>query len=246
MEVVMKPDFSSVMPGTVSRSRWWMAAVVVIAALFVFISELSADAQDPAGQPPGEGRRRIQAVIERNRQNYRLFFGLDAPKYETSDQTVQRLDMTDDLTKAVTDHPNLDTKDPTAGIGGSLQHSRAALPSKVPLIPYDVPISDLGYLLRSQHAPADLAEQGNYYAKLTVTYEESLRERIKGSKGDLAPADVMRMALDTTHGNYTLAALTAHNLLKSVAYLGREAAEDAQKRHRDDPNHDPEQLEFLE
>jgi hypothetical protein len=41
-------------------------------------------------------------------------------------------------------------------------------------------------------------------------------------KGSLEPADVLRMALEVTHGDYTLAVLTAHNLLKDVAYTGRE------------------------
>ena len=51
-----------------------------------------------------------------------------------------------------------------------------------------------------------------------------LRQRILAvkQKGSLQPSDVLRMALEVTHGNYTLAVLTAHNLLKDVAYSGRE------------------------
>ncbi|MGZ5496704.1 MAG: Ig-like domain-containing protein, partial [Candidatus Aminicenantales bacterium] len=36
------------------------------------------------------------------------------------------------------------------------------------------------------------------------------------------PADVMKHALDSAHGNYPLAMLTAHNYLKEIAYVGRE------------------------
>jgi hypothetical protein len=51
-----------------------------------------------------------------------------------------------------------------------------------------------------------------------ASYESALADRMIESPGGLMPADVMRMALDVTGGDYPLATLTAHNLLKELKY----------------------------
>lgn len=63
----------------------------------------------------------------------------------------------------------------------------------------------------------------NYpYAAVTKKTMWDLYRRILASGGDqLEPADVMRLALDSTGGNYPLAVLTAHNLLKTITERGR-------------------------
>jgi Mg-chelatase subunit ChlD len=143
------------------------------------------------------------------------FFGVNDPRYPPDAQNQRRRNMRDALVDVVSDAfrgGQLDPKDPTAGMGGTAQHLAAALNSQ----------ADLGMLIRHQGPPEDLAVQyNNYYAKLTQGYESQLRQQILASPGRLTPADVMRMALSATNGNYTLATMTAHNFLKNVTYLGR-------------------------
>lgn len=146
------------------------------------------------------------------------FFGVNDPRYPPDAQNQRRRNMRDALVDVVTDAfrgGQLDPKDPTAGMGGAAQHLAAALNSQ----------ADLGTLIRHQGPPDDLAVQyNNYYAKLTQGYESQLRQQILASPGRLTPADVMRMSLSVTNGNYTLATMTAHNFLKNVTYTGRALA----------------------
>lgn len=143
------------------------------------------------------------------------FFGVNDPRVPPDVQNQRRRNMRDALVDVVSDAfrgGQLDPKDPTAGMGGAAQHLAAALNSQ----------ADLGTLIRHQGPPEDLAVQyNNYYAKLTQGYESQLRQQILASPGRLTPADVMRMALSATNGNYTLATMTAHNFLKNVTYMGR-------------------------
>ena len=147
-----------------------------------------------------------------------IFFGVNDPRYPPDAQNQRRRNMRDALVEVVTDAfrgGQLDPKDPTSGMGGSAQHLTAALNT----------FSDLGTLIRHQGPPEDLAVQyNNYYAKLTQGYESQLRQQILAAPGRLTPADVMRLALSVTNGNYTLATMTAHNLLKNVTYTGRDMA----------------------
>ena len=106
-----------------------------------------------------------------------------------------------------------------------------------PLTPALVPGSDFFQLFFAEKAPS--GQEGNYYANLTQkpdpqeagggNYEQRLKARILASPGKLEPAEVVRLALDATHGNYPLAMLTAHNLFKEITYVGRnqEAAANA-------------------
>jgi hypothetical protein len=88
-------------------------------------------------------------------------------------------------------------------------------------------VNYLGSLLTEQAPPRHTA---NAYVQLTrdrrplvdgtqqASYESALADRIIQSSGGLLPADVMRMALNVTGGDYPLATLTAHNLLKELKY----------------------------
>lgn len=147
-----------------------------------------------------------------------MFFGVNDPRYPPDAQNQRRRDMRDALVEVVSDAfrgGQLDPKDPTAGMGGTAQHLAAALNSQ----------ADLGMLIRHQGPPDDLAVQyNNYYAKLTQGYESQLRQQILASPGRLTPADVLRMALSVTNGNYTMATMTAHNFLKNITYTGRDLA----------------------
>lgn len=184
--------------------------------------------------PLKEGQRRIQEARAKAKRDYRIFYGLDDPVLDSGDQAMRRVEMRDALVKTILNYPNLDTSDPTSGLGGAAQHSVAAL----------VAPTDLGSVVRTKARPDALAEQGNFYFKITQKYEPALQSQILNSSGQLTPADVLRMALDLTGGNYTLATLTAHNLLKNVAYIGRDAAEAAQNEHRSHPTSDEDVLVF--
>ena len=81
-------------------------------------------------------------------------------------------------------------------------------------------------------AAVDVQSQGqNIYVRLTNeppgdgdarSYMGRLEDSIRASRVELTPADVMARAMNVANGNYPLAVLTAHNLLKDVAYQGRQ------------------------
>jgi hypothetical protein len=58
--------------------------------------------------------------------------------------------------------------------------------------------------------------------ELSISFESSLANRIATSAGNLLPNHVLKLALETTHGDYPLAMLTMHNLLKELTYASRE------------------------
>jgi hypothetical protein len=58
--------------------------------------------------------------------------------------------------------------------------------------------------------------------ELSASRESALAKRIAASSGNLLPNDVLKLALDATAGDYPLAVLTAHNLLKELTYASRE------------------------
>jgi hypothetical protein len=57
---------------------------------------------------------------------------------------------------------------------------------------------------------------------LSTSKETALANRIAASAGNLMPNDVLKLALETTSGDYPLAMLTAHNMLKELTYASRE------------------------
>ena len=66
----------------------------------------------------------------------------------------------------------------------------------------------------------------NPYVRLTkdggrASYEARLAEKLQNAAGKLEPHQVMALALDVCRDDYPLATLTAHNLLKEVAYAER-------------------------
>ncbi len=183
----------------------------------------------PQKPTPAQVRERTLVGFK---QDYRLFFGLDDPVTDSGNQSVRRMDFLDGLVDAIVHYPRIDVSDPTAGRLGAVQHATAAL----------FALTDLGTLLRTKCPPRDL--EGNYYAHVATRYEEALRDRILEAPEQARPGDVMRMALDVAGGNYTLATLTAHNLLKNVAYIGRQADEIIAERHQKDPNYEREQLQL--
>lgn len=70
---------------------------------------------------------------------------------------------------------------------------------------------------------------GNKYEKMVggkladgTSYISRLQSKIlESDKNNLTPKDVMKFALDATGGDYGLASLAAHNLLKNLTYNGR-------------------------
>ena len=57
--------------------------------------------------------------------------------------------------------------------------------------------------------------------ELSASFESALADRIATSAGNLQPNDVLKLALDVTAGDYPLAMLTTHNLLKELTYASR-------------------------
>jgi len=83
----------------------------------------------------------------------------------------------------------------------------------------------IGEILRADNLPENLRDT-NPYAALTAKSEDVLRKKILAApRGSLTPAQVMDMALDASGGNYPIATLTAHSVLKSAAIRGREVVE---------------------
>lgn len=83
----------------------------------------------------------------------------------------------------------------------------------------------LGFLLTESGLPSSVSD--NPYVELTKNLsggsskELALAQKIIASGGNLMPDDVMGMALDVCAGDYWLATLTAHNMLKEVTYAER-------------------------
>jgi len=84
--------------------------------------------------------------------------------------------------------------------------------------------SKLGFMLTESAQPSGTS--GNSYVNSTKggssqSLEAKLAQKISSSPGNLLPDQVMGMSLDVCGGDYWLATLTAHNLLKEVTYTER-------------------------
>lgn len=82
----------------------------------------------------------------------------------------------------------------------------------------------LGYLLSDKSQPSFLHD--NPWVQITKdgtekSYEARLYRQIVDSAKPLGPADVFGLSLDVCDGDYPLAMLTCHNMLKEVAYSKR-------------------------
>lgn len=97
----------------------------------------------------------------------------------------------------------------------------------------------LGFLLTESTQPSSVSD--NPYVDMTMeliageSLETRLAARISSSPGDLTPDRVLGMALDAADGDYWLAMLTAHNLLKEVTYAEREQRKAVLGRLSDKP-----------
>jgi hypothetical protein len=153
---------------------------------------------------------------------YRQFFGLDDPATTITDWGTAKTERGLAVAHTALEYPDVTIEADIPGEGSSNVHS--------PKILY--PGNDLFILLSRNEAPRDLFASGNIYARVTPRYELPLRQKILASPGDLSPADVLKLALDTVKekdglASYPLAVLTANNLLKNAAEIGREAVRDA-------------------
>ncbi len=90
----------------------------------------------------------------------------------------------------------------------------------------------LGWLLTQNGTPRYI---DNPYVNLTrdrglqsidahESYESLLAARVLQSSGNLQPQDILQQALALTNGDYPLATLVAHNLLKEITYARRQGS----------------------
>jgi hypothetical protein len=133
------------------------------------------------------------------------FSGKDGDKFYGPDPKLAA-----DLANVVKNYPNIDF----------------TVPSNIPIVRDVLPIFNNNFDIEfdQNQRPTVSVKQGNPYATATVDIQETLKNSIINSDGNLAPADVMKLALDAANGNYALAVLAANNLLKEVAKSGRDDA----------------------
>ncbi len=71
------------------------------------------------------------------------------------------------------------------------------------------------------HSVTPTDQFNNKYVKQTANTVKILEQSVLASAGNITPAELMTMSLRATDGNFPMAALTAHNFLKEIAYGGR-------------------------
>jgi hypothetical protein len=157
---------------------------------------------------------------------YSAFLGLKDRSPTDEPFSPWRTEMGIKVARTAIDYPGVTIEAAIPGEGDSGVHSPAML----------VPGNDLFTLLARSEPPTELFQTGNVYARVTPRFEVALRRKILASKGDLMPADVLRLALDSVKevsgtASYPLAVLTAHNLLKNATMIGRAAIQDASAQH---------------
>ena len=157
---------------------------------------------------------------------YRVFLGLDDPSPTDDPSGLWRTDMGVRVARTAIDYPGVTIEADIPGEESGGVHSPALL----------IPGNDLYALLALSQPPTQLFQTGNVYARVTPRFEVVLRQKILASRGNLMPADVLRLALDSVKqvsgtASYPLAVLTAHNLLKNATMIGRAAIQDANALH---------------
>ena len=163
----------------------------------------ASTAKPPAAQLPNS----VVATPE-----YRAFLGLNDPTTAQAACVGRRQQRANDLVSRAGSFVGVTSKVSIPSENSFGVHSNNLL----------WPGNDLYTLLAKSDWPSRL-RPGNVYANATAPYEGALRAAIVGSEGNLQPADVLYYALKVTNGSYPLAVLTAHNLLKQVAFEGRDA-----------------------
>lgn len=178
----------------------------------------------PAGAKPkpsgSTALRNIETLPE-----YRVFYGLDDPPIPPATWVGRLAQRATDLVSRARTFPGVTRDAVIPGEQRTGKHSPRILNKK----------SDLRVLLQNSDPPKELVAAGNVYAAATRAAEAQLRAAILASEGSLAPADVLYYALKATNGSYPLAVLTAHNLLKNVTVVGREAVAQSRKERKDAP-----------
>jgi hypothetical protein len=147
--------------------------------------------------------------------SYQGFIGAVPARYQSG-----REEFCAELVDRVLDYPNVSFARPLLR-GEALPQPRRGLPSGDPF----------AALLVTDLAPSELGR--NIYVRVTTeppgdgdrrSPEQRLEQAILDSGGELRPADVLALSLRACDGNYPLAVLTSHNLLKELAHLGNEQA----------------------
>ncbi len=145
--------------------------------------------------------------------SYQRWIGTGPARYWSG-----RLEFCTVLTARVLHHPGLSFGLPSIG-GRPAPRPEAGLPEGTPFEALMIAAVD------------PKSQDKNVYVRLTNeppgdgdarSCEQRLEDAILASSGNLTPADVMEMALQASGGNYPLATLVAHNLLKNIAYQGRQ------------------------
>lgn len=150
--------------------------------------------------------------------NYQLFHGLDDAAYSSDQQEARLRARCSQLVDVVVGYPGVRWQNPDI----------SRLVGLVKLAPG----TDLSHMLRGQNIPS--ADDRNQFFALTSkavapgdpqgrTYDQVLHDSILAAKTQLRPADVLRLALRATAGDYQLAVLTAHNVIKEQTYGGRDS-----------------------
>jgi hypothetical protein len=163
-----------------------------------------------------------------NSSCYAQFYGVNDPSTDRIAWESNRTDMGLAVANTALGYPDVTIQADIPGEERSGVHSPALA----------IPGNDLYTLLALNNAPSELfGSQGNgeynVYARVTPRFESVLLGKILASSGNLSPAEVLSLALDSVKektgvASYPLAVLTAHNLLKNAAMLGRTAISDAQ------------------
>jgi hypothetical protein len=169
------------------------------------------------GYPLPDGSERSAPAPSRLLEDpsYRRFIGA-----EPGQRRVDHGELCAELAARVLRYPGLALGRPRLGA--------KEVPAPAPGLPTGSPFEEL---VSSPDDPR--TRDRNVYVRLTNdppgdgdprSREQRLEDAIIASPGALSPAVVMEMALQASAGNYPLATLTAHNLLKSISCQGWQEA----------------------
>lgn len=199
------PERLSLPPHIVALRNTEKTAVVALGSKVVAAGAANTTATKSAtGHAPATAKPTI-----RDDKAYKQFIGADGGAFHGGDPQFAA-----DIVDTVLNYPNINFDLPNLPNG----QKRCCVPiSGASLVAYE-PFQEV---MIAALPPDD--QNKNPYATITKPYESGLRAKILASNGNLSPAQVLRMCLDLTGGNYPTATLLAHNFLKNIAYNGRYA-----------------------